>query len=367
MGAATPGLSIHRTTESRLESAEVDTAQLDTPALTVDLDVLEKNIRDVQEDCDRIGIALRAHTKTHKTPRIAEMQVRAGARGIVCQKLGEAEAMAAAGLDDILIPYNLVGASKLERLGRLIKAGKTITVAADSEAVVDGLSAMASSMGCTVRVVVEMDCGGHRTGVPTPEGTVDLAERIDSFRGLDFMGVIYYKGSDAPEFIAAVRSLAGKAGLPLHIVGGGGTGAQERSKAAGCTEVRMGSYAYEGMTRVGQDTLSPDRCPLRVIVTVVSVRPGEAIVDAGQKAFTSDPPTPYGLCIEHPEIRLSRMSVEHGILDVSESARQFRVGDVLSIIPLHGGKTTNLYDRMHAVKEREVVETWEIAGRGKFQ
>ena len=339
----------------------------DTPALVIDLDVLEKNIRDVQADCDRIGIALRAHTKTHKTPHITRMQVEAGAQGIVCQKLGEAEAMAAAGLDDILIPYNLVGTAKLERLGRLIQTGKTITVAADSEAVVDGLSAMASSTDCTVRVVVEMDCGGHRTGVPTSYGTIELAQRIDRAPSLEFMGVMYYKGAAAPEFIGEVHAGASKGGLPLHIVSGGGTGAQERSKAAGCNEVRMGSYAYEGMTRVGQNTLAPDRCPLRVMVTIVSLRPGEAIVDAGQKAFTSYPPTPYGYCVEHPEVRVARMSVEHGILDISDSARQFCVGDVLSIIPLHGGMTTNLYDQMHAVRNGEVVDTWEIAGRGKFQ
>ena len=345
--------------------------ELDTPALTVDLDVLEKNIRDVQQACDQLDIGLRVHTKSHKTPAIAHRQKEAGAIGIVCQKLGEAEAMFAAGLDDILIPYNIVGKPKLERLTRLVKEkGATITVAADSATTVEGLSGQAATTGCTFRVIVEMDTGGHRCGVQSPPETLELAQHIDQLPGLDFMGVMTYAGGErVPPFLDEVRDLMSKAGLPLHIISNGGTGSQEFCKSIGCTETRIGSYIYEGMTRVSQrEDLNPDRCPLRLVVTVVSTAvPGQIIVDAGQKAFTSYPRTPYGYCLEHPEIFIKGMSVEHGHVDITPSSHTFKVGEILSFIPQHGGMTTNLHDRLYAMRHGEVAEVWEVAGRGKAQ
>ena len=158
--------------------------ELDTPALCVDLDVLEKNIRDLQNACDQLEIGLRVHTKTHKTPAIARLQIAAGAIGIVSQKLGEAEAMADGGIQDILIPYNIVGQPKLARLTRLIQSGKsTITVAADSAATVDGLSQAATAAGCRIRVIVEMDTGGGRVGTQSPADTLALAQHIDQLPG----------------------------------------------------------------------------------------------------------------------------------------------------------------------------------------
>ena len=247
--------------------------ELDTPALCVDLDVLEKNIRDLQTACDQLKIGLRVHTKTHKTPAIARLQIAAGAIGIVSQKLGEAEAMADGGIQDILIPYNIVGQPKLARLTRLIQSGKsTLTVAADSATTVDGLSQAATAAGCRIRVIVEMDTGGGRVGTQSPADTLALAQHIDQLPGLDFTGVMTYPSSErARPFLDAVRDLTHKSGLPLHIISGGGTGSETISKSLGCTETRIGSYAYEGMTRVGKrDDLDPTRCPLRLVVTVVS-------------------------------------------------------------------------------------------------
>ena len=344
---------------------------LDTPALTVDLDGLERNITQLQEACDRLDISLRVHTKTHKTPAIAHRQVDAGAIGIVSQKLGEAEAMAAAGIEDILVPYNIVGRPKLERLSRLVRSGtSTVTVAADSEATVEGLSSQAARDGCTFRVIVEMDTGSRRVGVQSPAETLALAQTIDRLPGLRFCGVMTYPSHEpARPFLDEVRALTAAAGLPLEIVSGGGTGSEEISKSLGCTETRIGSYAYEGMTRVGKpEDLDPVRCPLRMVVTVVSTSvPGQIIVDAGMKAFTSYPPTPYGYCIEHPEIAIRKMSVEHGHIDIAGSSHRFAVGDMLSFIPLHGGMTTNLHDRIYAVRNGEVEEVWEVAGRGRGQ
>ena len=342
---------------------------LDTAALILDLDVTDKNIHDMQEACDVVGIGLRVHTKTHKTPEIARIQVEAGAIGIVSQKLGEAEAMVAGGLKDILIPYNIVGKTKLERLGRLVnESDAAITVAADSTTTVQGLSRQATNDGCTIRVVVEMDTGAHRCGAQSPQETIELAKLVDDLPGLEFSGVMTHPSWEkARDFITEVKDLTDKAGLPTGIVSGGGTGTQVVAKAIGCTENRMGSYLYEGTTRVsGQKDLHPNRCPLRVAVTVVSTNaPGQVIVDAGRKSFSTDPPMPYGRCVEDPQVFIKGLSAEHGHIDATGSSRSFKVGDVLSFIPNHGGMTTNLYDRMHPVRNGEVLDTWAVAGRGR--
>ena len=162
--------------------------------------------------------------------------------------------MADGGIQDILIPYNIVGQPKLARLTRLIQSGKsTLTLAADSAATVDGLSQAATTAGCRIRVIVEMDSGGGRVGTQSPADTLALAQHIDRLPGLDFTGVMTYPSSErARPFLDEVRDLTHNSGLPLHMISGGGTGSEAISKSLGCTETRIGSYAYEGMTRVGK-------------------------------------------------------------------------------------------------------------------
>ena len=342
---------------------------LDTPTLTVDLDVLERNIGNMAKLCRELDIDLRVHTKTHKVPEIAKMQVAAGSKGITCQKLGEAEAMVEAGLDDILIPYNIVGLPKLKRLTKLVKQAQ-ITVAVDSEDTAQGIAAQANADGCTVRVLIEMDTGSRRCGVQSPQAACDLAQRITAMRGLDLQGIMTYPShSRAKPFIDETIDLFNRAGIPVHTISGGGTGSEKASKEIGCTETRSGSYAYEGMTRIsGSATLNPERCALRVITTVVSTPTADRIIlDGGQKTFTSYPPNPYGYVIEHPEVKIYGMSVEHGHVDVSGSPHRFRVGERLSVIPLHQGMTSNLHDELVAVRNGQIEAVWKIAGRGKVK
>lgn len=346
--------------------------RLDTPALCVDIDVLDHNITQLQSACDKLPIRLRVHTKSHKTPAMAGRQIDAGAIGIVCQKLGEAEAMAQGGIEDILVPYNLVGQNKVDRLVALLRTYPQLklTLAADSTDTADGISAAIAAAGLQLDLLVEMDTGSHRCGTQSPQQTVELAQHIDGLPGVRFAGVMTYPSREAIRpFLDDVRDRAQQAGLSLEIISGGGTGSEAVSHALGCTETRIGSYIWEGMTRVGKrDDLDPARCPLRLVTTVVSTAvPGQCIVDAGQKAFTSYPPTPYGFCIEHPDIHLKGMSVEHGHVDTSASSHTFRVGDILSWIPLHGGMTTNLHDRLYVVQQGEVVDEWAVAGRGRAQ
>lgn len=342
---------------------------LDTPALIADLDVLERNISGMASVCNEIGIPLRVHTKTHKIAEIAKLQLDAGSQGITCQKLGEAEAMVDAGIDDILIPYNIVGKPKLRRLTSLVKRAK-VTVALDSQETAKGISQQASSDGCKVAVVIEMDTGGGRCGVDSPEKTHQLAKKVVKMRGLDFQGVMTYPSNNsAKDFISKTKDLLLHDSIPVDIISGGGTGSEAASKKIGCTETRSGSYVYEGITRIGNsDMLSSDRCVLRVLVTVVSTpSPDRIIIDGGQKTFTSNPPSPYGHIIEAPDAKINGMSVEHGHVDVSKCSQKFTVGDRLSVIPLHQGMTSNLHDELVAVRGESVETIWNIIGRGKVK
>ncbi len=341
---------------------------LDTPALTIDLDILSKNIHDLAESCRRHEIALRVHTKTHKIPEIARLQLEAGANGIVCQKLGEAEVMVDAGITDILIPYNIVGATKVDRLVRLRKRA-SITVALDSETTARGISEQAGEP--EIDVLIELDTGGNRCGVQTPEAALELARKIVALPGLRFEGIMTYPSRPQAEpFLTRTRTLLENAGISVHTVSGGGTGTEAVSKQIGCTETRIGSYVFEGMRRINHTDNRPNpiTCAERVIVTVVSIPTRErVIVDGGQKTFTSYPPTPYGCIVEYPDAEIYSMSVEHGHVDVSASDHTFQVGERLSVVPQHQGMTTNLHDTAYAVRNGVVVAVWAVAGRGKAQ
>lgn len=342
---------------------------LDTPALTVDLDILEKNIADLAESCRKHDIPLRVHTKTHKIPEIAHMQLRAGAIGIVCQKVGEAEAMVAAGIRDILIPYNIVGRQKVERLVRLCKQA-AITVAVDSEITARGISEQAAG-ACEVRVLIELDTGGKRCGVQTPEAALELAKRVAALPGLSFEGIMTYPSRrEAKPFLDRARELIESAGVPVRTVSGGGTGAEAVSKEIGCTEVRIGSYVFEGLRRINRrdNPPNPVTCAERMVVTVVSTpAPGRIIIDGGKKTFTNDQNSPYGYIVEHPDAKIYGMSVEHGHVDVSACDHTFRVGERLSVIPQHQGMVTNLHDTVYAVRNGIVEGIWKVAGRGRVQ
>lgn len=342
---------------------------LDTPAVVCDLDKLERNIEAMAARCREVGIPLRSHTKSHKIPEIAHLQMQSGVVGICCQKLGDAEVMVAGGIEDILIPYNIVGAIKVDRLLRLARRA-TITVAVDSVETAQGISEGAKRMGGSVRTLIELDTGAKRCGVQSPQAARDLARQIVELPGIDFQGVMTYPSrAQAKAFIDETVSLIKEDGIPVNVVSGGGTGLEQVSKELGCTETRAGSYVWEGLTRIkGRDDLSDDRCPLRIITTVVSTpAPGRVIVDGGMKTFCSYPPVPYGYCVEHPEIFMSGMSVEHGHVDVSQSSHRFKVGERLTWIPLHQEMALNLHDELVGYRGEQVEVVWPVLGRGKVK
>lgn len=345
-----------------------------TPAVAIDLDVVERNIARLQAACDKAGVANRPHIKTHKSPILAEKQRHAGAKGITCQKLGEAEIMAEAGLDDILISYNLLGEEKMGRLAALMGRAK-MTVAADNPVVVAGLPRAAEIAGRTLDVVVECDTGRKRAGVETPGEAIALAKDIAGRPGLAFAGFLLYAPETAmaetqlflDEAVAGIRA----AGLEARIVSTGGTpNLANLGRIAGTTEHRAGTYIFNDrmMVRCGAATL--DDCALNVIATVVSRGgPERGILDAGSKTLTSDPGgglDGYGLILEHPKARIDKFAEEHGFLDLSACEDRPKVGDVVRIVPNHVCVVVNMVDRVIATRGAAIVDEIPVAARGRI-
>ncbi|GAC1433533.1 MAG: D-TA family PLP-dependent enzyme [Chloroflexota bacterium] len=347
---------------------------LDTPAVTIDLDRMERNIARLQSYCDTHGLRNRPHIKTHKIPAIAHLQMAAGAIGITCQKVGEAEVMAAAGLRDILITYNILGQPKLERLMRLTRQA-TVAVVADSEMTVRGLSDAAKAEGCTLTVLVECDMGAERVGVQSPEAALELATVVDGAPGLLFGGLMTYPILPATSgWLARAHDIFGAAGLPLTWISGGGTPNMFTShETPGVTEIRAGTYVYMDGTCVRQGVATWDDCAQRVIMTVVSrPTPERAILDGGSKTLTSDLilgrlEEGYGHIVEYPEATIYKQSEEHGHVDLTNCAHKPRVGERVTVISNHCCATTNLHDEVVGVRGNRIEVVWPVTARGKIR
>ncbi len=344
-----------------------------TPAVVVDLNVVERNIARVQALCDAAGVANRPHIKTHKSPVIASMQRNAGASGITCQKIGEAEIMAEAGHDDIMIAYNILGEEKLGRLGRLLSQAK-VTVAADNPTVVAGLPNAAAIAGRDLGVVVECDTGRKRAGVETVAEAVALAKDTAARPGLSFAGCMLYPPENAidetqaflDEAVAGVRAL----GLEPQIVSSGGTpNLLNLGKIKGVTEHRAGTSVFNDRMMLAAGVAQLQDCALTVYATVVSrAAPERGILDSGSKTLTSDTGglEGHGLILEHPQAKIARFAEEHGFLDLSGCNDRPNVGDVVRIVPNHVCVVVNMVDRLVAVRGHEIVGELPVAARGRL-
>jgi D-serine deaminase-like pyridoxal phosphate-dependent protein len=346
-----------------------------TPAAVIDMDRVERNIARIQATCDAAGVANRPHIKTHKSPLLAKMQIAAGAKGITCQKLGEAAVMAEAGIDDILISYNLVGEEKMARLGAL-QAKTNITVAADNSVVIAGLPQAAAIAGRPLPVVVECDTGRKRAGVETPAEAIALAREIEASKGLIFAGFLLYPteaGWDEAQrfFDAALAGVRGH-GLEARMVSTGGTpNLKNVGKLKGATEHRPGTYIYNDRMQVAAGVADWDDCALTIYATVVSrAGPDRGILDAGSKTLTSDTGgglDGHGLILEHPQARIARFAEEHGFLDLTRSNTRPEVGDVVRIVPNHVCVVVNMMDEVVMVRGNEIIGTLPVAARGKLR
>jgi D-serine deaminase-like pyridoxal phosphate-dependent protein len=345
-----------------------------TPAAVIDLDRVERNIARVQAACDAAGVANRPHIKTHKSPMLARRQIEAGARGITCQKLGEAEVMADAGIDDILISYNLLGDEKMARLAAL-QGKANMTVAADNAVVIDGLPRAAAISGRPLSVVVECDTGRKRAGVETPAEAIALARQIATSKGLHFAGFMLYPTEtgwpEAQAFYDAALAGVREHGLDASMVSTGGSpNLKNLGQLSGATEHRPGTYIYNDRMQVAAGVATWDDCALTIYSTVVSrAAPERGILDAGSKTLTSDSGglDGYGLILEHPEAKIARFAEEHGFLDLSRSNTRPHVGDVVRIVPNHVCVVVNMMDEVVMVRGDEIVGVLPVAARGKLR
>lgn len=347
-------------------------ADIPTPRPIIDEDVMAANIARVQAYMDGHGLALRPHIKTHKLPSIAKAQVVAGARGINCQKVTEAEVFADAGFDDILITYNIHGARKLDRLAALNDRLASLKVVADSRETVEGLSRRFAGKKPLV-VLVECDTGAGRCGVQTPAEVLELARLIAGLPGLSFGGLANYPkpgaASAVQAFLTESIAVLQQAGIACPIVSNAGTPSLfDAHLVPAATEHRAGTYVFNdrGMLKAGHCTEAD--CAMHVLATVVArPAPGRAVIDAGAKTLTPDlfGFQDFGLVVGHPQAVIKGLSEEHGVLDISACNDTFPgIGEMVRIIPNHTCVVTNMFDTMVFHRNGVVTRVEDIAARG---
>jgi D-serine deaminase-like pyridoxal phosphate-dependent protein len=354
---------------------------IDTPALVVDLDPLERNLDLMANAARGSGVALRPHAKSHKCPDIALLQEERGAVGICCQKVGEAEAFVAAGIRDVLVTNEIVGEKKQQRLARLARDA-TIGVLAEDAASVLHLGAAVRAAGSGIDVLVEIDVGAQRCGVLPGAPALAIAQTIARTPGLAFRGIHAYHGAAqhlrkpaeraaaiarAVAFAQETKALIESAGIPCGTVTGAGTGTWQHERDSGVyTEIQPGSYVFMDAD-YHRNALAPDEHhfeqSLYVLAAVMSTPARDrAIVDAGLKAFAFDsgPPQVYGA----RGLDYVKASDEHGVLAVSNDAKPPLLGDRVWLIPGHCDPTVNLYDWIVGVRGSRVECLWPVAARG---
>ncbi|MBM3541589.1 MAG: DSD1 family PLP-dependent enzyme [Alphaproteobacteria bacterium] len=356
--------------------------EVDTPALIVDLDAFESNLRRMADEAKAAGVRLRPHAKTHKCAVIALQQMALGAVGVCCQKVGEAEAMVYGGVPDVLVTNQIVGAVKLRRLAALARRAR-MGVCVDDAGNLDDVAAAAAEAGVVLDLYIEIEVGMGRCGVSPDEAAVALAKRAASKPSLRFMGLLAYQGAAqhlrGPEereraiAFAAARSREAKAlieaaGIPCPIVTGAGTGTYRNESASRVyNEIEPGSYIfmdadYARNRGAGNRAFDDFRHSLFILATVMS-RPkaGVAVVDAGLKAMSVDSGLPVvdGVAAEY-----IGASDEHGKLRLEDSAEGLKLGTKLRLIPGHCDPTVNLYDWYVGIRGGRVEAVWPIAARG---
>ncbi len=351
----------------------------DTPCLWLDLDIFEKNVKEIAGFLKTHGKQWRPHFKGIKTPEIARMLINAGAIGITCAKLGEAEIAAQAGITGILIANQVVGETKIRRLVQLAKEHDLI-VAVDDLSNARQISEIASQEGVTVGVILELNIGMMRAGIDPGEPALSLAKAVSQLPGIRFRGIMGWEGHCAGvsdlekkvvEIEKAITALTGtaelirQAGIPVEIVSCGGSGTFRQSATyPGVTEIQTGGCTMGDLTY--QDWGAQTSQALHILVTVTShVHPERAIVDAGRKTFNAERSMPR--CLEYPQYKLTALSSEHGTLEIPAGEDHIKVGDKLNFIPSYGDWTVFLHEEIVGVREGKVTARWPIAAKGKIK
>ena len=360
-------------------------SDLETPALLIDLDIMEGNLRKVADYGREHGLRVRPHTKTHKIPSLARKQLDLGAAGLTVAKVGEAEVMLAAQPPDLLVAYPIIGHRKLERLMHV--AGKTsITVSLDSLTAARQLSDAAKTAGIQIGVLAEVDVGLGRVGVLPGPALLELIQGIDRLPGLRFEGIAFYPGhiksldqegeralQDLGQTLERILDDLRRGGFEARIVSGGSTPTLFQShRLPGLNEIRPGTYIFNDRNTALAGACTFEECAASILVTVVSTaKAGQMIVDGGSKTFSSDRPAAgaegHGRVVEATDAVFSKMNEEHGYVDLNHAAKKFSVGDRVRIIPNHVCVAMNLHECVYGVRGDAVEQVWRVEGRGKLQ
>jgi D-serine deaminase-like pyridoxal phosphate-dependent protein len=359
---------------------------LDTPATLIDLDRLEKNIHEWQAHADKCKVQFRAHIKTHKIPEIARMQVAAGARGIVCAKVSEAEPFAEAGIEDICIAYPVVGEVKWRRLATLATRIRSLTVNCDSEEAARGLSKAASEGGVTIHIHIDIDSGLHRGGIPSDDhASIErLATQINSQPGLHFAGLTTYRSGSFPgapkpkdaghgegQLLVEVANRLRASGMAVSEITAGSTPTGRWvAEVPGVTEVRAGNYVFNDLMQLDNGIASEDQLALSVLCTVASTNgSGRVTIDGGTKTFSGDAggvgtgravPAAIARAVDR-RIFVERLNEEHGMARTEEVVK---LGEKIRFFPYHACTCANLNDEIIAFRGERVEVVWPVRARG---
>jgi D-serine deaminase-like pyridoxal phosphate-dependent protein len=351
---------------------------LDTPALCLDLDLMEANIRAVAETCRRHGVGWRPHSKGHKVGAIAQAEIAAGAIGVTCAKLAEAEVMAAGGVRDILIANLVVGPHKVRRLVELRRVADPI-VCIDHIDQALPISRSMHEQGLRQRAIIEVDIGLRRVGVPPGEPTLKLARQLTDLPGIELAGIMGYEGhllaladpgekaSQIREALATLvdtaRSLEA-AGIPCPIVSCAGTGSYLYAvRQPGVTELQAGGAIFMDAYYRRKCQVPDLDFALTIVATVVSrPTPERAIIDAGRKTVHGDFEPPF--VVGRDDIQVGRLSAEHGQLELSPSVQDLRIGDRVELVPGYADLTTVLHNQYYCFRGGRLVDIWPISARG---
>jgi len=354
--------------------------ELDTPALLIDLNLLEANIAEAAALCRQHGVAWRPHAKCHKSPDIARRLIEAGAIGLTCAKLGEAEMFAAAGISDLLIANLIAGGRKVERLVELRRHADPI-ICLDHLDQAGPISRAMEETGQRVRAILEIDIGLARCGVAAGRPAIELAKRIAELPGIELVGVMGYEGhllmvadqgEKAARICAALAQLVetaeriAQAGFACPIVSCGGTGSFRFAVGQpGITEVQAGGVIFMDAFYRHQCHVDGFRYALTILTTVVS-RPAadRAIIDAGRKAMNMELYPP--LAVGREDVVVDRLSAEHGSLKLGPAARDLKIGDRLEFVPGYGDLTTVLHNQFFVLQDDRLVDIWPLTGRGRL-
>ncbi len=348
-----------------------DLVHLDTPIPVIDLGIVLNNLVKAQSHFDKLGITFRPHIKTHKMIPLAKIQLRLGACGITVQKLGEAEVMAEAGIQDIMVAYNIIGQRKLERLVKLARKAH-LTLVADNEFCVNQLNSAAAANNLTLDLLIECDTGDKRNGLGHALQVLKLARTIVSSSNLRFKGLMTYPPSGKRKQVTSIlsdfRSALTENGITVEIISSGGTTDLYSNEGLEViTEYRTGTYVFYDRMTLQNGCCTLRDCAVRVLATIVSKPTNDRLIlDAGSKSLTSDLVGLDGYGVDpQTHLRISKLTEEHGQMDLVDAEKNYKIGDQIQILPNHVCPVINLFDHVAIKLDGEILGMVKVSARGR--